>query len=196
MVTAAIAPSVMASFATAAGLASVGGSMVGGIVVLASAPALLGAASLSKLAHSLENDGVTANVTTIAGVVGAVSGTTAAVLAVSSSGAVAGLSAAGITSGLAFLGGGSLAAGGAGMAGGLLVCASIAAGGVVVVGGAAWGITHMIRQSKLNARYLEQMLAWEKEGYRLHSKWNEPLIGNDRMPDSTLVPASPLAVTH
>jgi hypothetical protein len=102
-------------------LKSLGGTPVGGIIVLSSAPALLSAVALDKLCANLENDSITKKVVGAAGTTGqsvriqterlanalsgAIAGTSIAVVAVSEAGTVVGLSASGITSGLAAIGG-------------------------------------------------------------------------------------------
>ena len=90
---------------------------------------------------------------------GGVVGTSAAMMTVSEAGAVAGLSASGITSGLTVIGGS------AGMVGGLAVCASVATGGVIVVGGLAWLVTNRIRQRKSEVQYGQFLQNWRAQGY-------------------------------
>jgi len=138
-------------------LKSLGGTPVGGIIVLSSAPALLSAVALDKLCANLENDSITKKVVGAAGTTGAIAGTSIAVVAVSEAGTVVGLSASGITSGLAAIGGT--------MIGGVVVCAAIATGGVAVVGGLAWLVTNRMRQRELEGQYRQFLESWRGLGY-------------------------------
>ena len=148
--------------------AQVGAGAMGGVIVIAAAPALLGVAALNVIGQALGSDASTRLVACGAGVVGGGMGTTGVIMAVSEMGTVAGLSGTGIASGLAALGGVLLAAGGTGMAGGLVVCAAVPLACVMVVGGAVLLGMDMKRESEYRARMVE----WQDEGAVLPIGWN------------------------
>lgn len=149
------------------GLAVIGSSAMGGIVLLSSAPSALSALALAELCSAIENDGLTAEITEVAGVAGVIVSGVTTVAAVYTEGAVVGLSAAGITSGLAAIGGGAVASGGLGMVGGLVICclSSICVAGGVT--GAAWLVSHAVRQMQIRADYVRFLAQWRGNGYLL-----------------------------
>jgi len=138
-------------------LSALGGSGVGGIIIISVAPAGLSATALERLCAKRENDSVTKKVVGAASATGVVVGTSVAVAAVSEAGAVVGLSASGMTAGLSAIGGS--------MVGGLAVCALIAASGVVVVGGVTWIVTNKVQQHKLEGQYRRFLQHWRGQGY-------------------------------
>jgi hypothetical protein len=100
------------------GLAAVGGTAIGGVAVLASAPAAITCVAMTKVLgdnkHLPEPERDARRAGRYATVAGAAVGTAGSVAAISAAGTVAGLSGAGITSGLAAIGGtvgGGMAAG-------------------------------------------------------------------------------------
>jgi hypothetical protein len=174
LVTSAAASGLYGGAAFTNGLVSIGGSMVGGIVVVSMAPALLSAAALRKLVGALQNDGVTTNITTIAGVMGGITGTGVAIGIIAEGGLVVGLSGPGIMSGVAALGGGTLASGGGGVAAGLVVASSIACVGVFAFGGIAYLISSSYRQAGIKEEYMKRMTKWQNQGKRMPPRWEIP----------------------
>ena len=141
------AASITSGLATlgAGSVASGGAGMLGGIVVVAAAPSLLAAHTLSTIVPA--RDHTTRRDVLAGGVVGAVGGGVGSVMAIGQMGAVAGFSASGITSGLAAFGGSMLA--------GVALTATVATGGAVAVGVIAWGIsTNMSETRNEKARRL------------------------------------------
>ena len=147
--------------------------MAGGVVVIAAAPSALGVVTLRQISQAIQNDTITSDISTIGGVVGAITGTGASIGAISAAGSVAGLSSWGITSGLAALGGGTVASGGLGMVGGLLVVGGIALSGVAIIGGATlqenitaatFLIASHIRQQDIKNAFLRKRDSWLNEG--------------------------------
>ncbi|KAJ7055891.1 hypothetical protein C8F01DRAFT_448743 [Mycena amicta] len=120
-VIAAAAPGLAGGAAMMSGLATIGGTAVGGIVIIAALPALSASVGVLKIINRNQNDEVAKDAATASVVAGSIAGSCIVVTAVAEAGAVAGLSGAGITSGLAALGGGAIIEGGAGIAGGLMV---------------------------------------------------------------------------
>lgn len=166
LVVGAAAPGLYGGAAYTSGLVAIGGSMVGGIVVVSMVPALMTSVALRTLAIELQNDDVTANLTGIAGVVGGLIGTGVAISMVSSSGVVVGLSGTGIMSGLAALSGGSIAAGGSGVSGGLIACVGMACFGALIVGSVAYVMVSAIRQKQITTEYEKKRREWEAAEFK------------------------------
>ncbi|KAF3224576.1 hypothetical protein TWF191_006042 [Orbilia oligospora] len=114
-VAAAAAPGVAGGAALMSGLAAIGGSAVGGILVVAGVPAFMAGNTLRKVIKRHENNTDTNDTVVVGMVTGGIVGSATAVGSVFAGGSVVGLSGAGITSGLASLGGGAIASGGLGM---------------------------------------------------------------------------------
>lgn len=127
------------------GLAAVGGTAIGGLGVLATAPAAVSVVAMRRVlkddpALATEERGARAAGRT-GTVVGAVGGAAGAVTAISAAGTVGGLSAAGITSGLAAIGG----AVGGGMVAGVAVTVAAPAAAAVAVG---YGVYKLVKWIK------------------------------------------------
>ncbi|KAK6504701.1 hypothetical protein TWF481_006640 [Arthrobotrys musiformis] len=165
-VTAAAAPGLFGGAAIMSGLATIGGTAVGGIIVVAGTPAALAGNALRAAMKQCENNADTRRAVNISMVAGGVAGGVAAVGSVAASGSVFGLSAAGITSGLAGLGGGSLAAGGMGMVGGLMACSAIVTVPVLGIGLLTWGLVGESNERQLQRRYNSFCQRWHDQGYQ------------------------------
>ncbi len=169
IVTAAAVPGAAGGAATMSGLATLGGAggALGGIVLVAAAPAVLGTAALSALSNVVGNDTVTHRAAVGSAAAGAAVGTTAVIIAVSEAGAVVGVSGAGLTSGLAALGGGSLAVGGGGMAAGLAVVAAVPVAAAGLIALTVFGT----RQGMMLRQYRTRMRQWEHRGMSMPAFW-------------------------
>lgn len=158
VVAAAAAPGLAGGAASMSGLASIGAyagvGAAGGIVIIAAAPAALGAAGVATLARGVGADKNATMAATGAGVVGGGAGV--AVVGWTFIGA----SGSSITSALAALGGGSIASGGGGMAVGLVLCAAGPLALCAVTGAAALGAVHLAREREFRRCISE----WEAHG--------------------------------
>ncbi|KAF3203231.1 hypothetical protein TWF106_002048 [Orbilia oligospora] len=165
-VAAAAAPGVAGGAALMSGLAAIGGSAVGGILVVAGVPAFMAGNTLRKVIKRHENNTDTNDTVVIGMVTGGIVGSATAVGSVFAGGSVVGLSGAGITSGLASLGGGAIASGGLGMVGGLMACTGIIAVPILSFGVLAWGLVAETNEADLQEKYRNFCRRWRHQGYQ------------------------------
>ncbi|KAK6528430.1 hypothetical protein TWF281_009671 [Arthrobotrys megalospora] len=164
-VASAAAPGLFGGAALMSGLAAIGGTAVGGILVVAGTPAALAGNTLRKIIERNENHTSTNDAAVVGMIAGGIVGSTTAVGSVAAAGSVVGLSGAGITSGLAALGGGSLAASGFGMVGGLIACTGIVTVPVLAVGLSFWGIARAVNEECTQQEYQKFRQKWRNAGY-------------------------------
>ncbi|KAF3180482.1 hypothetical protein TWF225_001504 [Orbilia oligospora] len=165
-VAAAAAPGLAGGAAIMSGLAAIGGTAVGGILVVAGAPAFMAGNTIRKVIKRHENNTDTNDTVVVGMVAGGFVGSATAVGSVFAGGSVVGLSGAGITSGLASLGGGALASGGLGMVGGLVACTGIITIPVLSFGFLAWGLVAGANEADLQGEYRNFCRRWHHRGYR------------------------------
>ncbi|KAK6500877.1 hypothetical protein TWF506_003638 [Arthrobotrys conoides] len=162
----AAAPGLAGGAALMSGLAAIGGTAVGGILVATSLPAALAGNTLRKIIKRHENNTDSNDAVAVGMITGGVCGGVTVVGSVAAAGTVGGLSAAGITSGLAGLGGGALAAGGWGMAGGLVVCTGIFTVPILSCGVLAWALVADDNEARSQRQYDAFCQRWHNQGYR------------------------------